>query len=118
MKKLLSILLISGIITNTGYTQTVDRDPAFFGLTVNTDNKNVYLQWQGSSSVDSYWIVEGGKREDEMQVIGYVMGADPKMGLRFKQELARMTKGLKYFRVVEMNAERPVAASGVVSVSK
>ena len=53
-----------------------------------------------------------------MSVIGYVMGADPKLGLRFKQELALMKKGLKYFRVTEMKAERPVASSEVVPLTR
>ncbi len=117
MKKIIITLLIAGF-TSAGYAQGSDRDPKAFGLTASADNRNVYLEWKGESTTDSYWVVEGGRSVAEMNVVGYVMGADPKAGFRFKQELGRMKKGLKYFRVVEMRSERAIAASNVVMVAK
>ena len=80
------------------------------GLAAKIDNNIILINWTSSATNENYyWEVQGSKNGKEFSTIGLVLGADPLLNggvFKFKQEVAKMKPGLKYYRILGIENAR------------
>ena len=75
--------------------------------------KNLLITWNGASSIDASWEVQGSTDGKSYTNIGLVWGADPK-GARgsyaFKQEVSKLPQQYNFYRVVSLDETQTVSS--------
>lgn len=89
-------------------------------LSVKIENNNLQINWSSNTAGEAnYWEVQGSKDGKEFSTIGMVLGSDPVKGdYKYKQSLAKLKSGLKYYRVLHVESDDKAFASNTISVSK
>ncbi|MFZ1529087.1 MAG: hypothetical protein WAT19_10070 [Ferruginibacter sp.] len=121
MKKILytiAILLVSVIGANA---QSQEGTKLFDNLQAKIDNSNLLIEWNAAEAEEgATWQVQASADGKEFITIGFVMGADPKAAnsYKYKQGLAKIKPGLKYYRVLQLASNDTAIASNTISVAK
>lgn len=121
MKKILytiALLLVTVIATNA---QSQSSTRHFDNLQAKIENNNLLIEWNASNIDESAtWQVQASADGKEFITIGFVMGADPKAAdtYKYKQGLAKIKPGLKYYRVLQLASDDIAIASNTISIAK
>lgn len=121
MKKILYTITFILVSVIAAHAQSQASSKLFENLQAKIDNNNLFIQWNASAVDESAtWQVQGSADGKEFITIGFVMGADPKTAdtYRYKQGLAKIKPGLKYYRVLQLASNDMAIASNTISIAK
>ncbi|MCP9753413.1 hypothetical protein EGI32_20875 [Ferruginibacter sp. HRS2-29] len=80
------------------------------------DKGHLIVNWSSNQQANAYWQIQGSVDGKNYSTIGFVMGNDPaaQNNFKFKQPMAKLKPGLKYFRVLLMeDAENGIASNSI-----
>jgi hypothetical protein len=109
------------LLINTGLNaQTKNSSTEINGFAAKIENSNLLINWNSSAEGQSnYWEVQGSKDGKTFSTIGIVLGEDPaEGGYKYKQSIAKVKPGLKYYRVLHIESDEKATASNTTAVSK
>lgn len=121
MKKILYTIAFLFVSVIAGNAQSQNSDMLFENLQAKIDNNSLLIEWNATGADEAAtWQVQGSTDGKEFITIGFVMGADPKAvnSYKYKQGLAKVKPGLKYYRVLQVASNDIAIASNTVSISK
>ena len=121
MKKILYTIVFLLVTAVAANAQSQKTDMLFNNLHAKIDNNNLLIQWNATEADEAAtWQVQGSTDGKEFITIGFVMGADPKVAnsYKYKQGLAKVKPGLKYYRVLQVASNDIAIASNTISVAK
>jgi P pilus assembly chaperone PapD len=91
------------------------------GFTAKVNVGHLVVNWKSNQSESSYWKVQGSADGKSYTTIGFVLGQDPSKNdheFSFKQPVAKIKPGLKYYRVLLMDGEDQAVASNSIKITK
>ncbi|MEO7047354.1 MAG: hypothetical protein ABI091_18775 [Ferruginibacter sp.] len=109
------------LVINSGVNaQTKNPSIEIKDFAAKIENSNLLINWNSSAEgQDNYWEVQGSKDGKTFSTIGIVLGADPaEGGFKYKQSIAKVKPGLKYYRVLHVESDEKATASNTIGVSK
>lgn len=109
------LVINSGVNAQTNLPVTEIKDVKVF-----VENKDLHLSWSSDAhGTDKYWEVQGSSDGKSFTSIGIVLGADPATGnYQFKQPVAKIKTGYKYYRVLHIESEDMATASNTILLTK
>ncbi len=119
MKKFFYIVMILLAATVTVSAQVVNAngEVKIEGFTAKINQGSLVMNWKSGQPETSNWQVQGSEDGKLYITIGFVFGQDPSKKdnqFSFKQPVAKIRPGLKYYRVLLMESEdRAVASNGI-----
>ena len=92
------------------------------GFAAKIKNNNLQINWTSiETGVNNYWEVQGSKDGREFSTIGLVLGADPTTAAgdyKYKQQVTKIIPGLKYYRILHVEAADKAVASNTIGLTK
>jgi hypothetical protein len=107
------------VLANTGvFAQSESKK--IEGISAKIEKGDLMINWTGNQSSEGYWQVQGSTDGKSYTTIGMVMGQDPakQNAFKFKQPVAKLKPGMKYYRVLLMESAETGIASNSIQLSK
>lgn len=116
MKKFFLAAVVIVLINSNAFAQKV----AIEGVVAKVDHGHLMINWNSNQEANAYWQVQGSVDGKNYSTIGFVMGNDPaaQNSFKFKQPLAKIKPGLKYYRVLLMEDAENGIASNTIQLTK
>ncbi len=123
MKQFIYLLAFAFMSVNAMAQQNVDsKQTSIESLVATLHTTSIQINWKSNITDDAnYWEVQASADGKSFSTIGLVMGADPKAAkgsYSFKQITSKIKPGMKYFRVLHMEAADRAMASNTIRLSK
>ncbi|MEO6539238.1 MAG: hypothetical protein ABIT07_12610 [Ferruginibacter sp.] len=125
MKQVFSTIAVMLVISFNVNAQEIKSKPSNLvieGLAAKIQDNQLLINWASEDAgANNYWEVQGSRDGKEFSTIGLVLGADPQQGngtYKFKQQIAKLKSGLKYYRVLNVESNDRATASNTVSIAK
>ena len=113
------VLILSvnaGVFAQSGAAST---EMKIDGFTAKIEKSTLLINWSSTQAETKYWEVQGSTDGKTYTTIGYVMGpAASSNEFKFKQPVAKIKAGLKYYRVLLMETAEMAIASNTIKLSK
>lgn len=121
LRQVIAVIILSVSFTSTFAQENSTGNSTINNLKATVVNNNVVINWNmteiGSSEFCQVQASTDGKN---FTTIGFVLGADPKQNnnsFAFKQNLAKMKSGNKYYRVVTVGSNAVSVTSEVIKTT-
>ena len=118
----IAVMLVISFNLNAQQTNSKSSNLIIERLAAKIQDNQLLINWASAEAgANNYWEVQGSRDGKEFSTIGLVLGADPQEGngtYKFKQQIAKLKSGLKYYRVLNVEAHDRAIASNTVSISK
>jgi hypothetical protein len=112
MKKFFLAVVVIVMINSGVFAQKVSIE----NVVAKVDHGHLTINWSSNQQANAYWQVQGSADGKEYSTIGFVMGNDPaaQNRFKFKQSMAKIKPGMKYYRVLLMDdAENGIASNSI-----
>jgi hypothetical protein len=123
MKQILIIIAVFFTIGVSANAQTTTvKEVKIYKFDAKVVNATLFINWKSnvSDGTETYWEVQGSKDGKNFSTIGMVLGADPTAdgSFKFKQTVAKLKPGFKYYRVLHIESADRAVASNTIGLSK